>query len=98
MAQCVKYPSLEGQSTVLPGNFETTLSYKGRNLWMEYIRPQAAWSQWRKAEQKLYAVQLRQSSTNTDLGTQLTDAEYWFRKAEEAMFDLAKAWIALGAA
>lgn len=98
MPQCVKYPNLEGKATVLPGNFETYLSDKGRNLWMEYIRSHPQWAHWRRAEQKLYAIQLRQNGNPTDLSNEFVEREYWFRRAEEAMFDLAKAWVALGPA
>jgi hypothetical protein len=96
MTQCVKYPTLEGKLTILPGNFETYLSDKGRNLWMEFVRPRTEWNTWRRAEQKMYAIQLRQNGINVDLTEEFMTREYWFRKAEEAMFDTAKTWVAAG--
>ena len=96
MPQCVKFPSQEGKPTTLPGNFETYLSADGRNAWMEYIRDKVEWGSWRLAEQKLYAIQLRQNGTNTDLASAFLARERPFRRAEEDMFDLAKAWVAAG--
>lgn len=95
MAQCVKFPNLEGKTTILPGNFETCLSDKGRNLWMKFIRDIPQWNRYRRAEQKFLAVQYRQTGNNTDLSESLATQEVYFRKAEEEMFDIASKWTSV---
>lgn len=93
---CVKYPDKIGFRTLLVGRYETYLSDKGRNLWLEFISNSKEWKELRTAETKLSAIYLQQSATDRDLSKAIMAREKVVQSKNDIVYQIAKTWAESG--